>query len=79
MPHDNRTILITGSTDGVGRRVAERLARTGTSVLVHGRDRGRAEAVLTTIRRAGGAGAFYPADFSSLADVQALADADREP
>jgi len=71
----SRTVLITGSTDGVGRRVAERLAGAGTSILVHGRDRHRAEAVLTTIRRAGGTASFYAADLSSLAEVRGLAEA----
>ena len=70
-----RTILITGSTNGVGRRVAERLAGPGTTLLVHGRNRERAEEVLATIRKAGGEGRFYQADFSSLAAVRALADA----
>jgi NAD(P)-dependent dehydrogenase (short-subunit alcohol dehydrogenase family) len=75
MARQEKTILITGSTDGVGRRVAERLAGSGATVLVHGRDRARAESLLTEIRRVGGTGTFYPADFSSLAEVRALAEA----
>ncbi len=73
MARQEKTILITGSTDGVGRRVAERLGSSGATVLVHGRDHARAESLLTEIRRAGGKGTFYPADFSSLAEVRALA------
>ncbi|TIU78543.1 MAG: 3-oxoacyl-ACP reductase, partial [Mesorhizobium sp.] len=34
----DRTVLITGSTDGVGRLVAQRLGADGARVLVHGRD-----------------------------------------
>jgi NAD(P)-dependent dehydrogenase (short-subunit alcohol dehydrogenase family) len=71
----DRTILITGATDGVGRRVAQRLARPGTVILAHGRDRARGEAVLADIRKAGSDGAFYRADFASLAEVRGLADA----
>ncbi len=70
-----RTILVTGSTSGVGRRAAELLAGPGTTLLVHGRNRERAEEVLATIRNAGGNGRFYQADFSSLAEVRGLADA----
>ncbi|RVA01887.1 3-oxoacyl-ACP reductase, partial [Mesorhizobium sp. M7A.F.Ca.CA.002.05.1.1] len=33
----DKTILITGSTDGVGRVVAQRLGAAGARVLVHGR------------------------------------------
>jgi NAD(P)-dependent dehydrogenase (short-subunit alcohol dehydrogenase family) len=68
-----KTVLITGSTDGVGRRVAERLGRSGATLLVHGRDQARAEILLSEIRRLGGAGTFYPADFSSLVEVRAFA------
>ena len=70
-----KTALITGSTDGVGRLVAVRLAAAGAAVLVHGRDRPRAEQVLREIREAGGSAHFYPADLSSLAEVRALAEA----
>lgn len=70
-----RTVLVTGSTDGVGRRVAERLAQRGTTVLVHGRDRARGAQVLSAIRSSGGTGMFYPADLSSLSEVRRLAEA----
>jgi len=72
---DNRTILITGATSGLGRHVAERLAGPTTTILIHGRDRSRAEEVLTAIRGAGGTGRFYRADLASLAEVFGLADA----
>jgi NAD(P)-dependent dehydrogenase (short-subunit alcohol dehydrogenase family) len=35
-----KTILITGATDGLGRALAEELAGTGVTVLVHGRAEG---------------------------------------
>jgi NAD(P)-dependent dehydrogenase (short-subunit alcohol dehydrogenase family) len=75
MDMSDKTILITGSTDGVGHRVAERLAAAGSKVLVHGRDRARAESLLARIHEAGGKATFYPADFSSLEEVRTLADA----
>jgi NAD(P)-dependent dehydrogenase (short-subunit alcohol dehydrogenase family) len=75
MATKGRTVLITGSTDGVGRCVAERMAGAGTIVLVHGRDHGRAERLLIDIENAGGSGVFYPADLSSLSDVRSLAEA----
>jgi NAD(P)-dependent dehydrogenase (short-subunit alcohol dehydrogenase family) len=71
-----KTILITGSTDGVGRAVATGLGAAGATVLVHGRDRLRGEAVCEAIRRSGNDRAmFYPADLSSLAAVRELAAA----
>src|SRR5689334_23299103 len=54
MPLHGKTALITGSTDGVGRVVAERLGEAGARVLIHGRDRQRGERVVATIKAAGG-------------------------
>ena len=70
-----KTVLITGSTDGVGRYVAERLAAEGWRVIVHGRDRARGKAVIERITQQGGEARFLAADLSSLAEVRSLADA----
>jgi NAD(P)-dependent dehydrogenase (short-subunit alcohol dehydrogenase family) len=75
MAMTERTVLITGSTDGVGRRVAERLARPGTTLLIQGRDKARAEAAATAVEKAGGTARIYIADLSSLAAVRGLAEA----
>jgi NAD(P)-dependent dehydrogenase (short-subunit alcohol dehydrogenase family) len=76
MRSEGKTILITGSTDGVGRRVALALAGEGAKVLVHGRNSERAESLLEQIRGLGkGPAEFYPADLSSLAEVRRLAAA----
>jgi NAD(P)-dependent dehydrogenase (short-subunit alcohol dehydrogenase family) len=71
-----KTILITGSTDGVGRYVAARLAAEGARVLIHGRDAVRAQSLVDQIVRDGhSAPVFYQADLSSLAGARQLADA----
>ncbi|MDB5605381.1 MAG: hypothetical protein JWP25_2281 [Bradyrhizobium sp.] len=73
---DGKTVLITGLTDGVGRYVAARLAAAGAKVLIHGRDRERAETLADEIRRQGhGEPIFYQADLSSLSGVRQLAEA----
>jgi NAD(P)-dependent dehydrogenase (short-subunit alcohol dehydrogenase family) len=73
MKMDGKTVLITGSTDGVGRYVATQLAAAGASVLIHGRDTARAGTLADEIKRAGGAEPkFYQADLSSLADTRKL-------
>ena len=46
MDMNGKTVLITGSTDGVGRYVAGELAKQGARVLIHGRDAGRAKALI---------------------------------
>jgi NAD(P)-dependent dehydrogenase (short-subunit alcohol dehydrogenase family) len=72
---NGKTALITGSTDGVGRMVAERLGASGWRILVHGRDRERGQQVVAQIEKTGGAAEFLRADLSSLAEVRRLADA----
>ena len=69
------TILVTGSTDGLGKRVALELAERGATVLLHGRDPERCEAVLDEIRSEAGSEKLssYTADFSSLGAVHVLA------
>jgi NAD(P)-dependent dehydrogenase (short-subunit alcohol dehydrogenase family) len=37
MNMDGKTVLVTGSTDGVGRYVAAKLASAGAKVLIQGR------------------------------------------
>jgi NAD(P)-dependent dehydrogenase (short-subunit alcohol dehydrogenase family) len=69
-PLDQQRILVTGSTDGLGRRVAAELARRGAHVIVHGRDPAKVdEAVGET-----GAAEGLVADLADLAQVRRLAD-----
>ena len=76
MDMKGKTVFITGSTDGVGRHIAARLAAQGAKVLIHGRDLTRAKSLSDEIKRAGsGEPDFYQADLSSLADVRELAGA----
>jgi NAD(P)-dependent dehydrogenase (short-subunit alcohol dehydrogenase family) len=73
---DGKTILVTGSTDGVGRVVALDLAAAGAAVLVHGRDSARGESLLAEMRAKGNdKGCFYRADLASLAETRDLAEA----
>jgi NAD(P)-dependent dehydrogenase (short-subunit alcohol dehydrogenase family) len=76
MNMDGKTVLVTGSTDGVGRYVAAKLAAAGAKVLIHGRDSGRGKALADEIKRKGrGEAVFYQADLSSLAGAGGLAEA----
>ncbi|WP_329173993.1 SDR family NAD(P)-dependent oxidoreductase [Streptomyces sp. NBC_01477] len=68
-----RTILITGSTDGMGRWLALRLAEAGDRILVHGRDADRAEDVCRAVREATGEDRAE----ALLADLARLPEADR--
>ena len=76
IPLKGKVVMVTGSTDGLGREVAIRSAALGANVIVHGRNQERGKAVVGEITKAGKGGArFYAADLSSLAEVRTLAQA----
>lgn len=72
---NGKTVLVTGSTDGIGREIALELAAMGAKVLVHGRSLERGRQVVETIRRESSNPnvELYLADFSSLREVRRLA------
>jgi NAD(P)-dependent dehydrogenase (short-subunit alcohol dehydrogenase family) len=69
-------ILVTGSTDGLGKSTARDLAAAGATVLLHGRDPERGDAAVREIREGIDNDRLhhYVADFSSLEEVRRLAD-----
>jgi NAD(P)-dependent dehydrogenase (short-subunit alcohol dehydrogenase family) len=73
---NEQVILITGATDGLGKAVAMQLARTGATLLLHGRDEARGERTVEEIREQTGNPRlqWYRADFSQLSQVRALAE-----
>ncbi|MFF5035454.1 SDR family NAD(P)-dependent oxidoreductase [Nocardia salmonicida] len=70
-----RTVVITGSTSGIGYAAAAALGGAGATVLVHGRDRRRTATAAQQLGAAG-AGRFVPvaADLGSLSGVRAFAE-----
>jgi NAD(P)-dependent dehydrogenase (short-subunit alcohol dehydrogenase family) len=70
-----KTVLVTGSTDGLGKEVARQLGALGAFVIVHGRNQERGEEVVRAIKAAGpGDAAFHRADLGSLDGVNAFAE-----
>jgi retinol dehydrogenase 14 len=69
-----RTVLVTGSTGGIGKATALGLAAMGADVAIIGRDRERVEQTAREIRTAtGGRVAPFIADLSSQDEVRRLA------
>ena len=74
MDANDKTVLITGATNGLGRAVAARLSRPGVTLLLHGRDRQRGAEIVADAERAGAMAHFYRADFAALREVRALGE-----
>jgi len=72
---DDQVILITGSTAGIGRSMAERFAAVGAKVIVTGRTAERGEAVVRGIRDSGGEAIFVATDIGVEDQVRAAVDA----
>jgi NAD(P)-dependent dehydrogenase (short-subunit alcohol dehydrogenase family) len=72
----DKTVLITGSTSGIGLAAALELSRMGANVILHGRSQARCEGALAELRRRGAAGrsiTYLTADLSSQGNVRELA------
>jgi NAD(P)-dependent dehydrogenase (short-subunit alcohol dehydrogenase family) len=77
---NQRVVVITGGTDGIGKAAAYELARQGGRLFVHGRDPHKGARAVAELKSRSGNSAIelLQADFSSLADVRRLAAAIQE-
>ncbi len=71
----SKTILITGSTDGIGLLTARTLTSMGHAVLLHGRSK---EKLDRAAKEVGSNAGIYAADLSSMDQVHTLAAAVRQ-
>lgn len=73
-----QTVLVTGSTTGIGAACARVFASEGARVMVTGRDAARGREVVTAIERAGGEAAFVSSDLRTAGACDALVAATLE-
>lgn len=70
-----KTILVTGSTDGIGKETALQLAEKGFEIILHGRSQEKGIKVLEEIKDKSGNSrvGFFQADLASQSQVRQLA------
>jgi NAD(P)-dependent dehydrogenase (short-subunit alcohol dehydrogenase family) len=73
MSFNGKTVLVTGSTSGIGRAAAERFGREGATVIVTGRDETRGHEVAEAIEATRGHARFIAADLSEPDGASKLA------
>jgi 3-oxoacyl-[acyl-carrier protein] reductase len=65
-----KVAIVTGSSDGIGRAIAERLAQDGASIVVnYGKSADKAKQVVVGIEEKGGKAVAIQADMSKVGDV----------
>jgi NAD(P)-dependent dehydrogenase (short-subunit alcohol dehydrogenase family) len=67
------TALVTGGTSGIGRAVANKLAKLGVHVVVVGRNLKRGETTIAEIRNAGGEADFIASDLQDASSAREVA------
>jgi glucose 1-dehydrogenase len=71
----NKVALVTGSSQGIGRGIALRLAQEGADVIVNGRqDDGEARETLAQVRALGRRACFIAADLAQVAHCRRLVE-----
>ena len=72
-----KTAVITGSSKGIGRAIAEQMALAGANVVVSSRKAPACEEVVSAIKQAGGKAVSIPAHIGDKAALQNLVDKSR--
>lgn len=70
--NEQKVVLITGASSGIGEATARLLARKGAHVVLGARRTDRLEALATEIRANGGSARYRTLDVTSLEDTQAF-------
>ena len=71
---EDKVILITGASSGIGEATARHLAAKGSRVVLGARRTDRLEKLAAEIRAAGGTAEYRALDVTKLADVQSFAE-----
>jgi NAD(P)-dependent dehydrogenase (short-subunit alcohol dehydrogenase family) len=74
MTVQNKTVLVTGGTAGIGEATARAYAAAGADVVLTGRDVDRGRKIVDSLAKAGASARFIPADLENVEEVQRLTE-----
>jgi len=72
---ENKVVMITGASSGIGAAVARELGAAGAKLMIGARRTDRLETLAAEIRTSGGTAAYRTLDVTSRPDMEAFADA----
>jgi NAD(P)-dependent dehydrogenase (short-subunit alcohol dehydrogenase family) len=70
---DQRTVIVTGATSGIGKAIALRFASLGDNIIVSGRNAERGQVVAHACKAQGGDGRFVQTDLADPGSIATLA------
>jgi 3-oxoacyl-[acyl-carrier protein] reductase len=68
----DKVVLVTGSSRGIGAAIAQEFARCGARVVVHGRDHTALREIEAAIHRVGGEAMAVAADVTDFGNIEAM-------
>lgn len=75
---ENKVVIITGASSGLGEATARRLAKSGAKVMLAARREDRLKEIVAGIEKAGGTAKYQITDVTNQAEVEALAAVTKE-
>lgn len=78
MSDENKVVIVTGASSGLGEATARRLAKNGAKLMLAARREERLQKLVTEIEKEGGTAKYQVTDVTDRSQVEALAQATKQ-